>query len=94
VLDLGLRHQPARLLQFNVKAWLAHSAGLAAVALQEVMSAGRTIEVRGGERTAVGVGDRFHPALDALLTDDTVAPDTESSHPRLPIAGCYEGSKL
>jgi hypothetical protein len=42
-----------RLLQLNVKARLAHSASFAAVALQEVMTAGRTIELRAVHCTAV-----------------------------------------
>jgi hypothetical protein len=39
-----------RLLQLSVKARLAHSACFAAVALQEVMTAGRRIEVRAVQR--------------------------------------------
>jgi hypothetical protein len=70
-----------RFLQLCVKARLAHSACFAAVALREVMTAGRTIELRAGHRTvAVRNGDRFRPALDALFTDDSVTPDAESSH--------------
>jgi hypothetical protein len=48
-----LRRLLVRLLQLSVKARLAHSACFATVALQEVMTAGRTIEVRAGHRMAV-----------------------------------------
>jgi hypothetical protein len=42
-----------RLLQLNIKARLAHSACFATVALQEMMTAGRTIGVRAVHRMAV-----------------------------------------
>jgi hypothetical protein len=78
----ALRRLPVRLLQLSVKARLAHSACFAAVALREVMTAGRTIELRAGRRTvALRNGDRFRPALDALLTDDSVTSDAEPGHP-------------
>ncbi|MFZ0581500.1 MAG: hypothetical protein WAN72_08430 [Candidatus Acidiferrales bacterium] len=50
---LGIRRLVVRLLQLNVKARLAHSACFAAVTLQEVMTAGRTIEIRTVHRMAV-----------------------------------------
>ena len=53
VFGSALRRQPVRLLQLSVKARLAHSACFAAVALREVMTAGRTIELRAGHRIAV-----------------------------------------
>jgi hypothetical protein len=46
------------------------------------MTAGWTIELSVGHRVAVGVGGRFRTALDALLTDDSVAPHAESGHRR------------
>jgi hypothetical protein len=55
----ALRNLLVQLLQLGVKAWLAHSACFAAVTLQKVMTAGRTIELR--------AGGRFGSALDALL---------------------------
>jgi hypothetical protein len=73
-----------RLLQLNIKARLAHSACFATVALQEMTTAGRTIELRAVRRTAVRGGGHFLPTLDALLTDDSVALDAESGHLRLP----------
>ena len=48
-----LRRMLARFLQLSVNARLAHSACFAAVALQEVMTAGRTFEVRAGHPMAV-----------------------------------------
>jgi hypothetical protein len=42
-----------RLPQFGAKTRLAHSACFAAVASQEVMTAGRTVEVRAGHPMAV-----------------------------------------
>ena len=48
VLDFGLRRLLVRLPQFGPKTRFAHSACFAAVALQEVMTAGRTNEVRAG----------------------------------------------
>jgi len=42
VFGSALRRLPLRLLQLSVKARLAHSACFAAVALREVMTAGRT----------------------------------------------------
>lgn len=74
-----------RLLLLSIKARLAHSACFAAVALQEMMTAGRTIELRAVPCTAVRAGGHCRPTVDALLTDDSVALDAESGHPRLPI---------
>ena len=44
---------PVRLPQLSVKARLAHSPCFAAVALQEVVTAGRTIELRAGHPMVV-----------------------------------------
>ena len=76
-----------RLLQLRVKARLAHSTCFAAVALQEVMTAGGTIELRAVHRMAVWAGGRLRPTLGALLADDSVALDAESGHPRPHRAG-------
>ena len=48
-----LRRLPVRLPQLSVKARLAHSPCFAAVALQEVVTAGRTIELRAGHPLVV-----------------------------------------
>ena len=66
--------------QLSVKARLAHSAGFAAVALHEVIAAGRAVELRVGHRMAVRDGGHFGPTLGTLLTDESVTPDAESSH--------------
>ena len=48
-----LRRLRVRLPQLSVKARLAHSPCFAAVALQELVTAGRTIELRAGHRMVV-----------------------------------------
>ena len=69
-----------RVPQLRVKARLAHSACFAAIALREVMTAGRTMENRAGHCVGIGDGYYFCPAANTLLTDDLVASDTESGH--------------
>jgi hypothetical protein len=69
-----------RVPQLRVKARLAHSACFAAIALQKVMTAGRTVELRVGQRVAVRIGGRFRTAMGALLTDDSVTQDARSGH--------------
>jgi hypothetical protein len=66
--------------QLGVKTGFAHSSCFAAVALLEVMTTGWTIEINAAHRVGIWVGSRFRPALNALLTDDSVTPDAESGH--------------
>jgi hypothetical protein len=50
---LALQRLLLRLLQLSVKARLAHSACFAAIALREVVTAGRTLEIQAGHCMAV-----------------------------------------
>jgi hypothetical protein len=67
-------------LQLVFQARRAQSACFATVTLREVMTTGWAIELGGGHRVAVCIGGRFRAALDALFTDDLVAPHAESGH--------------
>jgi hypothetical protein len=68
-----LRRILVRVPQLSVKARLAHSARLAAIALLEVMTTGRTIKIRDGHCVPIGDGGHLGSTVGTLLTDDLVA---------------------
>jgi hypothetical protein len=75
-----LRRILVRVPQLSVKARLAHSARLAAIALLEVMTTGRTIKIRDGHCVPIGDGGHLGSTVGTLLTDDLATPDTDSGH--------------
>jgi hypothetical protein len=82
---------PARLLplvrnsQRRIEALLAHAARLAALALRELVTAGRAPKFNSGSRVTLSVGiegDGFRPAPDALLAELFPALHTHTGHER------------